>query len=77
LGARQKRPTTAASARRFPAPSELRRLASSTRPLCGGTAPAVAEQIVAGAVIMALAGGVRILQIRHAAKRQRTLTTHP
>ncbi|MFC9553945.1 lipopolysaccharide assembly LapA domain-containing protein [Rhodococcus sp. NPDC056960] len=32
---------------------------------------------VAGAVIMALAGGVRILQIRHAAKRQRTLTTSP
>ncbi|MEN0136643.1 MAG: lipopolysaccharide assembly protein LapA domain-containing protein [Rhodococcus sp. (in: high G+C Gram-positive bacteria)] len=32
---------------------------------------------VAGAVIMALAGGVRILQIRHAAKRQRTLITNP
>ncbi|MBC2640719.1 MULTISPECIES: lipopolysaccharide assembly LapA domain-containing protein [unclassified Rhodococcus (in: high G+C Gram-positive bacteria)] len=32
---------------------------------------------VAGAVIMALAGGLRILQIRHAAKRQRTLITNP
>ncbi|WP_257890362.1 lipopolysaccharide assembly LapA domain-containing protein [Rhodococcus sp. USK10] len=32
---------------------------------------------IAGAVVMALAGGVRILQIRRAANRQRALTIHP
>lgn len=30
---------------------------------------------IAGAVIVGLAGGLRILQLRHAANRQRTLTT--
>ncbi|MFC9835489.1 lipopolysaccharide assembly protein LapA domain-containing protein [Rhodococcus sp. NPDC127530] len=32
---------------------------------------------VAGAIIIAVAGGMRILQIRHAANRQRALTTDP
>ncbi|MFC9362337.1 lipopolysaccharide assembly protein LapA domain-containing protein [Rhodococcus sp. NPDC057014] len=31
---------------------------------------------IAGAIIIAFAGGVRILQLRHAANRQRALTTH-
>ncbi|MDF3313426.1 lipopolysaccharide assembly protein LapA domain-containing protein [Rhodococcus sp. T2V] len=32
---------------------------------------------IAGAVVIAIAGGVRILQLRHAANRQRSLTTDP
>ncbi|MFE5703683.1 lipopolysaccharide assembly protein LapA domain-containing protein [Rhodococcus koreensis] len=32
---------------------------------------------IAGAVVIAIAGGVRILQLRHAANRQRSLTTNP